>query len=124
LSSPLDRSAGPLLDVVVEDFDGTRMVSPDGEVDASTAQWLARALHDGVANGHEKLVLNLAPTTFIDSTGIATVLGAVEEARRAGVSLSVVPGPPPVHRVFELCGLVDVVPFRAADGRNDGTQPT
>jgi len=34
-----------------------------------------------------------------------------DETRERGINLTIAPGPPEVQRVFEVSGLVDVLPF-------------
>jgi anti-anti-sigma factor len=47
-------------------------------------------------------VLDLRAVTFLDSSGIRMILAADARAREQERRLVVVPGPEPVHRVFEL----------------------
>ena len=99
------------LEVVVQDTGTTRIVCPSGEIDLATAPAVDKPLTAGLVDGFETVVLDLRQTTFIDSTGIAMVHKALGRARDNGRRFIVLPGPPTVHRVFEVCGLADDMPF-------------
>jgi anti-sigma B factor antagonist len=69
----------------------------------------------------ECLVLDLSRLSFMDSSGVHLVIETVRSSERAGVQLSIVPGPRSVQRIFEMCGLAEYLPFtRAADARPRG----
>ena len=59
----------------------------------------------------EELTLDLREVTFIDSTGLGLIINTDQSARQEGFALRLVPGPREVHRVFEMVGLADVLPF-------------
>jgi anti-anti-sigma factor len=50
-------------------------------------------------------VLDLEQTTFMDSTGVHIVLECQRRAQAQDVHFVVLPGPPGVQRVLELCGV-------------------
>jgi anti-sigma B factor antagonist len=101
----------PWFEVAVDDQGTTRTVSPSGEIDIASAGFVAKPLLQGLSNGFERVVLDLSSTTFIDSAGMAVVIGATEHARKRTMGFIVIPGPPAVQRVFDLCGYTDLVPF-------------
>lgn len=59
----------------------------------------------------EALQIDLSGLEFIDSTGIGVLMRVSDEARGRDVELEFVPGPREVHRVFEVAGLADALPF-------------
>jgi anti-anti-sigma factor len=75
-----------------------------GELDIATApelvDLLARLRHHGHA-----VVLDLAAVTFMDSTGLTTLMDAHFHAERNGWSFSVQRPSPAVRRVFDLAGV-------------------
>jgi anti-sigma B factor antagonist len=73
-----------------------------GELDLSTAGQVERELEAAEERGPSKLVIDLRGVSFLDSTGLRVVLSADGRARRDGRRLEVIPGPPPVHRVFRI----------------------
>jgi anti-anti-sigma factor len=81
-----------------------------GELDLASAAQVEPLLHDG---GAERRLLDLRELTFMDSSGLRLILSAHAAARREGVALQIVPGPPAVQRVFEICGVGDELRFVA-----------
>ncbi len=61
--------------------------------------------------GVPALTLDLSEVTFIDSTGLGLVINTEQSARERALELRLVPGPREVHKVFEMVGLADVLPF-------------
>ena len=61
--------------------------------------------------GLNHLTLDLADTTFLDSTGLGVVIRLATDAEQRGIALEIVPGPPEVQRVFETAGVADALPF-------------
>ena len=57
------------------------------------------------------LEIDLSHLGFIDSMGIGVLLRVHAEAQERGVAVSIVPAPPEVHRIFELSGVVETLPF-------------
>ncbi len=58
-----------------------------------------------------RLVLDLRGVDFMDSTGLRLLLQTDARAREGDFELALVRGRPEVHRVFELAGLAEVLPF-------------
>lgn len=61
-----------------------------GELDLSTVPELAAAVDDALAEQPSALVIDLAPTTFLDSSGARQLAKSARLAGRAGVELHVV----------------------------------
>lgn len=66
-----------------------------------------------VVEGHP-LVLDLSGVTFVDSSGLKTVLRLYGRCLALHQELVLCPGPPSVQRVFALTRAADVLPFREA----------
>lgn len=66
--------------------------------------------HDG------PLTIDLRNLTFIDSSGARLLVETDAFARKDGWGLTVIPGPPIVHRVLELTGLTKTLTFADPDG--------
>ena len=56
-------------------------------------------------------MIDLRGLSFMDSTGLRTLVQADALARRDGISLMVIRGPQPIARLFEVSGLGDVLPL-------------
>jgi anti-anti-sigma factor len=84
----------------------------DGELDMSGTFVLEPQLDRLDAESVPGDVLfDLRGVTFIDSTGLAALIGAHERLRDAGVNTRFVRGSDDVHRVFEVSGFDDVLDF-------------
>jgi anti-anti-sigma factor len=55
--------------------------------------------------------LDLTGVTFIDSLGLGVVTRLAAELEARGIPLRILPGPPPVQRVFTTAGLAHALPF-------------
>ncbi|MBW3607560.1 MAG: STAS domain-containing protein [Actinobacteria bacterium] len=78
------------------------VVAVRGELDLQSADVLEHevaALHSA---GHDRIVIDLRRTEFIDSTGLRVLIDLRNAAERAGRHLSLVRGPRGVQRIFEL----------------------
>ena len=91
-----------LMNVETQKVGDTPWVSLSGEFDISTAAQVERELVRLDRQGAPRVVVDLRALTFIDSTGLRTILTADARFRRAGTQLILVPGPPAVHRVFRI----------------------
>ena len=53
----------------------------DGELDMVAGETLKRAVHGVLEQGAEKVRIDLTPTTFVDSAGLAALIAAAREVR-------------------------------------------
>ena len=83
-----------------------------GEIDASNAADLGRALGRQVPNSARGLVLDLGGVAYLDSAGIECLFGLARQLgdRRQRLRLSV-PASSPVRRVLEICDIGAVAPL-------------
>jgi anti-sigma B factor antagonist len=105
------RAENVTFDVSASVCGTTHVISLRGELDLSTAEELDAVLEQAFAKRAESLVIDLSESTFIDSTGIRSLLAAQRRAERCKTRLVIVPAPPEVQRVFKVCGLETVLPF-------------
>jgi anti-anti-sigma factor len=91
----------------------------DGELDMSGTFVLEPKLDELAAENVDGDVLfDLRGVTFIDSTGLAALVGAHERLRDAGVPTRFVRGSDDVQRVFSVAGFDGVLDFvEATDDR-------
>jgi anti-anti-sigma factor len=83
-----------------------------GELDLATAGIFADALRAAWSRDLDRIEIDLRELTFIGSAGVAAILEANTRARDAGCALTLVRGPQPVHRIFELTGIEGQFAFR------------
>jgi anti-sigma B factor antagonist len=82
---------------------GTVVVSPVGELDAYTAPELREQLHGLAADRSiDLLVVDLTRVTFLDSSALGVLVGALRRMRERKRELRLVEPRATVHRIFEL----------------------
>ena len=86
-------------------------IAVEGELDLATAEELERELLRVEAGAAQVIVVDLSGLTFIDSSGVRLLLRAHARSRADGNRLTLLRGPAAVQRVFELTGILDVLPF-------------
>jgi anti-sigma B factor antagonist len=81
-----------------------------GEVDFEVSPQLRARIMRAIKAGRRRLILDLSDVTFIDSTAIGVLAGAVERLDElGGGSLSVVSTHEKVIQIFEITGLESVI---------------
>ena len=97
-----------------EDEDGTPVVVIEGEIDSSNAHDIGDRLRQAISNQDQALVVDLQPTTYIDSAGINVLfqLGTELDERQQRLHLVVASGSP-IERMFTIVGLDAAVPMFA-----------
>ncbi len=119
---PRPRDSKPIIEPVLHHGEGLAVTTTsesgvhtlllDGELDGRSLDALERALAACAATGAAAITLDLRPLRFIDSAGLWTITSAHRWCKRGGVEFSLLRGPAPIHRIFEVTGLSDVLPFR------------
>ena len=84
-----------------------------GELDRVSAQELGATVARIRMSSRTALVLDLRGLTFIDSSGMHMIVMARELCAQQRCSFMLVPGPRNVQSAFEVCGLLDHLPFRS-----------
>lgn len=98
----------------VHDVQGCAVVAASGEIDIWSSPALLEAL-DAAARASDRIVIDIAAVTFLDSSGIATMVGALNLAlHRPGGSLALAGPREMVRRVLQVVCLSDVFPIYAS----------
>ena len=106
-----------ILEVDRREQEGAVHLALIGELDLSTVEKVEEELRKVEDGGAETVVLDLSSLSFLDSTGLRTIVTADQRARKSGRRLAIVKGPDTVHRVFTITRLderLDIV-----DGADD-----
>lgn len=103
-------------DLKVSPGDGETRVDVCGELDAYTAPQLRKLLDEVLDGLVSRVVVNLAGTSFIDSTGLGVLVGAARKARGQEGGLVIDSPTHSVHRVLQITGLTLSIPVQNAPG--------
>jgi len=75
----------------------------------SSARRLKEVLDGLVAGGTTRIVVDMAETTFLDSSGLGALIGGLKAARQAGGDLRIARPTEAVRTVFTLTNLDKVL---------------
>jgi anti-sigma B factor antagonist len=113
--SDLDRD--PDLRIDVDKGDGRVVVRVAGEIDVYTAPRLREQLIRLVSDA--TLIVDLSDVSFLDSTALGVLVGAMKRQREANGTLSIVTSGTRIRRLFDITGLTRV--FTVYDSLEDAT---
>ncbi|MGP6174370.1 STAS domain-containing protein [Corynebacterium sp. A21] len=91
-----------LATIVQDDF---AIVSITGRLTASGAPRLRNAISDLIDGGTVRIVINLADTEFVDSSGLGALIGGLKSTRIAGGDFRIAAVPESVRTVLRLTNL-------------------
>ena len=90
----------------------TQIVQIYGDVDLKTARSFRHALDEAAQDGKQRLIVDMSEVPFMDSSGLAALIGA-QKALRATTRVVVV-CPENLRRIFEVTRLDSVVSIVAS----------
>ena len=94
------------MDVRIEDRNtGAALVRLAGRFDLLSAGEAKQRLSQAVSDGHRNLVVDLGDISFIDSSGLGALIGALKAARLAGGDLRIARPNAQARSVLELTTL-------------------
>ena len=86
-----------------------------GEIDLFTAPELKQVLAESIEAGRVRIIVDLTETTFLDSTALGVLIGAVKRLRSRDGALAIVNVDENIAKTFEITGLdqiFTIVPTR------------
>ena len=87
-------------------IDGERHVlAVRGEIDLFTAPELKQVLAESIEGGRIRIIVDLTDTTFLDSTALGVLIGAVKRLRSRDGALAIVNIDENIAKTFEITGL-------------------
>lgn len=98
----------------MERVDDILMLPVEGDLDVATVPPLSVLLERRLAAGCQRIILNLAKTTFVDSMGMGLILRLAREMHEHGGLLSLVNVSDSVYRALCIARIVDFVPVSGA----------
>jgi anti-anti-sigma factor len=104
---------GAVFDIRQEDTEGRYRLVLTGELDMAGADKLEAAITRLCTAGALEIELDLRQLTFIDSQGLRAILAARETCADHHAEYFLIRGDHPAQqRLFEVTGLLDVLPWR------------
>jgi len=101
------------LSIGVVDRDGATVLEVQGDVDLAKSPDLREAIRAALDTGPSKLVVDLGGVSYMDSSGVATLVEALKRSKNSGASMVLCSLAPPVMSIFEIARLDQV--FVVAD---------
>jgi anti-sigma B factor antagonist len=86
-------------------IDDITVVAPEGRCDRRTEPALAQWLETASRAGANRMIVDMGGVTFMDSTGLATLIRFMKRCRAAGGDLYLANLQQPVRIIFELTRL-------------------
>jgi anti-sigma B factor antagonist len=92
---------------------GVTVVAPTGRLDVSGAPALKDAIAEAVKNGLPRVVIDMGGISFVDSTGLGSVISALKQVRGSHGELRLAAPNQQARVVLELTTLDRVFPYYA-----------
>lgn len=88
--------------------DGSTVVQARGDIDVHSAPELRAELLEQIARGHRHLVIDLSAVTFLDSSALGVLVGAMKRVRDDGGWVRLVCPDQRLLKIFRITGLTRV----------------
>ena len=93
------------LEVTIERTEDATFVRPAGDIDLSRAPALRQWIGEAMSEKPAKLIVDLASVPYMDSSGVATLVEAMQVARRQSAKLVLCGLQDKVRSIFEIARL-------------------
>jgi anti-sigma B factor antagonist len=91
----------------------SHVIGVRGEIDLFTAPDLKATLLGVIDGGKSRVVVDLSDTTFLDSTALGVLIGAIKRLRARDGALTIVNTDPNIAKTFEITGLDQIFSITA-----------
>ena len=95
------------LQASVRGRDGLAVIDLTGDVNAAAEQALSTAYAEATAGGATSVALNFERADYINSTGIALIVGLLAQARKNGIEVKAFGLSDHYREIFEITRLAD-----------------
>jgi len=93
--------------LVMCDFENAMIVQPIGAIDSSTTQNMEDHFKSLLKDHKQYIIVDFSQVTFISSSGIGILLGAVSSLRERGGDLIFMKVPDQVREIFDILNITD-----------------
>jgi anti-sigma B factor antagonist len=101
--------------VSAETMAGAVIISPEGDVDLGRSPTLRASLRQAQSGKPSRLIVDLSQVDYMDSSGVATLVEALQNARKGGSKMVLCGMKDRVRSIFEIARLDTV--FTIAESR-------
>ena len=89
----------------------------EGEVDAFTAPQLKEKLLELIQHStYPTVSLDVGNVTYMDSTGVGVLIGAMKSCKQSDRKLVIRNVPPRIERLFKITGLIELISVEPLKG--------
>lgn len=99
------------LSLSIRPHPGHVAISVCGDIDCTSSQWVQGCLLRVLSTGGTHLIVDLSGVSFIDCSGLRTLLATCEEAERLACSVRFTDLSHPVRRLADLTGQREMIPM-------------
>jgi anti-sigma B factor antagonist len=101
--------------------DGVAVIRPRGRLNMVSAPHLREVIGDTVRQGRSRIVIDLAGTEFMDSSGLGALIAGLKATRQGSGNLRIAGAAAQVLTVLQLTNLDRVLrPYETVDEALDG----
>lgn len=84
-----------------------------GDLDASNSPTL-RTAFEGLAPGHDCVVIDLSEVTFVDSSALGAIIGGIRRVRAMGGEPAICAARPSIVRILSVTGVDRLAPVESS----------
>lgn len=109
---------GDHIEIKTRTVEDATILAPVGEIDLSCAPALRVQINEVQSNRPRRLIIDLSGVPYMDSSGVATLVEAMQTARRTGSKLVLCCLQAKVRSIFEIARLDTV--FTIVNSESEG----
>ncbi len=83
-------------------------INIEGEIDVYTSPKVKEALNDLIQKGNNNIIVNLEGVSYIDSTGLGVLIGALKRVKENNGDIKLVCTNLQIKKIFDITGLVKI----------------
>jgi anti-anti-sigma factor len=113
-----------LCEAVIRHHDGKSVIDLTGDINRTAEATLTSAYEEAIAHGEDEILLNFTEVGYINSTGIAVIVGLLARSRKEGRSVGAYGLSEHYKAIFEITRLSDFMAIFSDEGSAVGSSPT
>jgi anti-anti-sigma factor len=109
------------VDVTIEKKDDILVCRVSGEITFSTSPDLRKRLIEPIEQGTKKVVINMKGVSYIDSSGMATLVELLQKVKSSEGDLKLAEAPDKVKEILDMVRLKDIFDFEDTEEKALGS---